>query len=82
MTTMFSCAFPALETTDLLQDREAAGRSLTAITEATTALGTGRDKIRAGTSLNFGKGNLQASQWVFSVFVLLSVVPVLILQSC
>lgn len=84
MTTLLSGTFPALETTDFLQDREASGWPLAAIGKATvTAMATGGDDtVRAGTLLDFGKGDLQTGQWVFSVFVPLSVVPVLVLQSC
>lgn len=72
-----------LEAADLLQDREAAVRSLAAITLATIAMATGGgNTVGAGASLDLGKGDLQTGQWMFSVFVMLSVVPVLVLQSC
>lgn len=72
-----------LEAADLLQDREAAVRSLAAITLATITMATGGGNTAgAGASLDLGKGDLQTGQWMFSVFVMLSVVPVLVLQSC
>lgn len=83
VTALLSTAFPTLKMTDLLQDRETVSRSLAAITKATVAMATGRHKtVRAGASLDLCEGNLQTGQWVFSVFVPLSVVLVLILQSC
>lgn len=82
LTALLSGAFPTFETTDLLQDREATGRSLAAITRATVAMAARRgDTVGARALLDFGKGDLQAGQWVFSVFVPLSVVTVLVLKS-
>lgn len=82
VTALLSGTFPTLETTDLLQDRQAAGRSLPSITRATVAMATGRDNaVRAGTLLDLGEGDLQTGQRVFLVFDRLSVVPVLVLQS-
>ncbi len=83
VTALFSRTFPSLKTADLLQDREAVGRSLAAITWATVAMETVRDNtVWTGASLDLSKSDLQASKWMFSVFVLLSVVPVLVLHSC
>lgn len=84
VTALLSGTFPAFKATDFLQDRETAGGALDVIAKATTAtaIGGGDTLIRAGASLDLGKGDLQTSQWVFSVFVLLSVVPVLVLGSC
>lgn len=83
VTALLSGAFLMLKTTDLLQDREAAGRSLAAITKDTVAMATGGDDaVGAGASLDLCEGDLQTGQWVFSVFVPLSVVPVLVLQNC
>lgn len=83
VTALLSSTFPTLKTTDLLQDREAAGRSLADITKATVAMAAGRDNtVWAGALLDLSKGDLQTGQRVFSVFVLLSVVPGLVLQSC
>lgn len=77
-----SGAFPTLETTDLLQDREAADRSLVALTKATVVMATGDTVAGASASLHLGKGDLQTGQWVFPVFLPLSVVPLLVLHSC
>ncbi len=83
VTALLSGAFLMLKTTDLLQDREAAGRSLAVITKDTVAMATGGDNtVGAGASLDLGEGDLQTGQWVFSIFVPLSVVPVLVLQNC
>lgn len=84
VTALLSGSFPTLETTDFLQDREAAGRSVAVITKAIVALAIGRDDtfIRAGASLDLGEGDLQTGQRMFFVFVLLSVVPGLVLKSC
>lgn len=77
MTALLPGAFPTLKATDLLQDREAAYRSLAAIANAAVAMATCRDDtVGARASLDLSKGDLQTGQWVFSVFVLLSVVPV------
>lgn len=79
MTALLSSMFPSLETADLLQDGEAASRSLAAITKVTVAVATSRDNALGGrTSLDLGKGILQTGQRVFTVFVPLS----LVLQSC
>lgn len=70
VTALLSSAFMALEATDLLQDREAAGWSLATITQAAVAMAAGRDNTAgAGASLDLSEGNLQTGQWVFSVFV-------------
>lgn len=70
VTALLSSAFMALETADLLQDREAAGWSLATITQAAVAMATGRDNtIGAGASLDLSEGDLQTGQWVFPVFV-------------
>lgn len=83
VTALLSGTFPTLETTDLLQDRQAAGWSLSAINTATVAVVTGRDNtVGAGTLLDLSKGDLQTGQRVFSVLDRLSVVPLLVLQSC
>lgn len=83
VTALLSGTFPTLETTDLLQDRQAAGWSLSAINTATVAMVTGRDNtVGAGTLLDLSEGDLQTGQRVFLVLDRLSVVPLLVLQSC
>ena len=76
VTVRLSATFTTLKPTDLLQDREAAGRSLVAFADITVTMTTSRgNTFRAGTSLDLGEGVLQAGQWVFSVSVLLSLLP-------
>lgn len=83
VTALLPTTFPTLETADLLQDGEAAGGSLAAVTKATVTMATGGDNaVGAGALLDLGKGDLKAGQWVFSVFVPLPVVPVLVLHCC
>lgn len=67
VTALLSVALLTFEATDFLQNREAASGPLGGIA------------FRAAAPLDLGKGELQAGQWV--LFVLLSVVPVLVLQS-
>lgn len=77
MTALLPGAVPTLKATDLLQDREAAYRSLAAFANAAVAMATCRDDtVGARASVDLSKGDLQTGQWVFSVLVLLSVVPV------
>lgn len=79
VTALLSGTFPTLETTDLLQDRKAAGRSLVDITKAAAAVAALRDNtVGAGGLLDLCEGDLQTGQRVFSVYVLFSVVPVLV----
>lgn len=69
VTALLSVALLTFEATDFLQNREAASGPL------------GGNVFRAAAPLDLGKGELQAGQWVLFVFVLLSVVPVLVVQS-
>lgn len=81
VTALLSGTFLTLKVTDFLQNRDAACRSLAAISKATVAMATGRDNtVWAGTSLDLSEGNLQTGQGVFSVFVLLYVLHVMVLQ--
>lgn len=80
VTVLLSTTFTTLKPTDLLQDREAAGRSLVAFADITVTMATSRgNTFRAGTSLDLGEGVLQTGQWVFSVSVLLSLLPLVVL---
>lgn len=66
---LLSGTFSPLEATDFLQNGEAARWPL------------GGVALWAGAPLDLSESKLQAGQWVISVFVLVSVVPLLIVQS-
>lgn len=69
VTALLSVALLTFEATHFLQNGEAASGPLGGIA------------FRAAAPLDLGKGELQACQWMLFIFVLLSVVPVLVLQS-
>lgn len=79
---LLSSSLPTLEPTDFLQHREAARGPAAGLRGAPVVMDTGGDvAVRSGALLDLGKGELQASQGVFSVRVELSL-PRLALRSC
>lgn len=82
MTALLSDCFPTFKSTDFLQDGEAAGRTMATVFKTTTAIAAGRNHaIRAGTSLDLSKGNLQTGQWVVFVHVLFLALVLMLQQS-
>lgn len=82
VTVWLSSTFTTLKPTDLLQDREAAGRSLVAFSDIAVTMAASRgNAFGRGTSLDLSEGVLQTGQWVLSVSVLLSLLPLVVLQS-